>query len=56
LFGVDQFSEFVRGFNPSLDQDLMLSGPMAAQLGRTEKAGSSFRAGNCSTSAENSFD
>lgn len=32
LFGVDQFSEFVRGFNPSLDQDLMLSGPMAAQL------------------------
>ncbi|WP_336191056.1 hypothetical protein, partial [Pseudomonas aeruginosa] len=25
-FGVDQFSEFVRGFNPSLDQDLMLAG------------------------------
>lgn len=32
LFGVDQFSEFVRGFNPSLDQDLMLSSPMSAQL------------------------
>lgn len=32
LFGVDQFSEFVRGFNPSLDQDLILSGPMAALL------------------------
>lgn len=32
LFGVDQFSEFVRGFNPSLDQDLMLAGAQAAQL------------------------
>lgn len=32
LFGVDQFSEFVRGFNPSLDQDLMLYGPQASQL------------------------
>lgn len=32
LFGVDQFSEFVRGFNPSLDQDLMLTGTQAAQL------------------------
>ncbi|MBP7654941.1 MULTISPECIES: AAA family ATPase [Pseudomonadota] len=32
LFGVDQFSEFVRGFNPSLDQDLMLAGVQAAQL------------------------
>lgn len=32
LFGVDQFSEFVRGFNPSLDQDLMLAGIQAAQL------------------------
>lgn len=32
LFGVDQFSEFVRGFNPSLDQDLMLVGAQAAQL------------------------
>lgn len=32
LFGVDQFSEFVRGFNPSLDQDLMLAGLHAAQL------------------------
>ncbi len=37
LFGVDQFSEFVRGFNPSLDQDLMLSGPMAAQLVERKK-------------------
>jgi hypothetical protein len=26
LFGVDQFSEFVRGFNPSLDENLNLSG------------------------------
>lgn len=32
LFGVDQFSEFVRGFNPSLDQDLMLVGVQASQL------------------------
>ncbi|WP_295040140.1 AAA family ATPase, partial [Salinicola sp.] len=32
LFGVDQFSEFVRGFNPSLDQDLMLAGAQASQL------------------------
>lgn len=32
LFGVDQFSEFVRGFNPSLDQDLMLAGVQAAHL------------------------
>lgn len=32
LFGVEQFSEFVRGFNPSLDQDLMLAGVQAAQL------------------------
>lgn len=34
LFGVDQFSEFVRGFNPSLDQDLMLVGEQASQLGQ----------------------
>lgn len=32
LFGVDQFSEFVRGFNPTLDQDLMLEGVYATQL------------------------
>jgi energy-coupling factor transporter ATP-binding protein EcfA2 len=32
LFGVEQFSEFVRGFNPSLDQDLMLAGVQATQL------------------------
>lgn len=34
LFGVDQFSEFVRGFNPSLDQDLMLSGVQATELAK----------------------
>ncbi|HHW1632075.1 TPA: AAA family ATPase [Pseudomonas aeruginosa] len=32
LFGVDQFSDFVRGFNPALDQDLMLVGAQATQL------------------------
>lgn len=32
LFGVDQFSEFVRGFNPALDSDLMLVGVKATQL------------------------
>ncbi len=32
LFGVDRFSEFVRGFNPSLDQDLMLTGVKATEL------------------------
>lgn len=32
LFGVDQFNEFVRGFNPFLDQELMLAGVQAAQL------------------------
>jgi len=32
LFGVDQFSDFVRGFNPTLDPDLMLAGVQAAQL------------------------
>ncbi|WP_421336870.1 AAA family ATPase [Aeromonas veronii] len=32
LFGVEQFSEFVRGFNPSLDQNLILAGPLASQL------------------------
>lgn len=32
LFGVDQFNEFVRGFNPFLDQDLMLAGVQEAQL------------------------
>jgi energy-coupling factor transporter ATP-binding protein EcfA2 len=32
LFGVDQFAEFVRGFNPSLDQDLMLIGVQASEL------------------------
>lgn len=32
LFGMEQFAEFVRGFNPSLDQDLMLVGAQASQL------------------------
>lgn len=32
LFGVEQFSEFVRGFNPSLDENLSLSGMRALQL------------------------
>ncbi|AEQ94734.1 ATPase [Xanthomonas oryzae] len=32
LFGVDQFSDFVRGFNPRLDQDLMRTGIQATQL------------------------
>jgi energy-coupling factor transporter ATP-binding protein EcfA2 len=32
LFGVEQFSEFVRGFNPSLDDNLHLSGIRALQL------------------------
>lgn len=32
LFGVDQFSEFVRGFNPSLDDNLGLLGIKALEL------------------------
>lgn len=32
LFGVDQFSEFVRGFNPSLDENLNLIGQKALVL------------------------
>lgn len=32
LFGVDQFSDFVRGFNPSLDDNLTLNGIKALQL------------------------
>lgn len=32
LFGVDQFSDFVRGFNPSLDDNLNLIGIKALQL------------------------
>jgi energy-coupling factor transporter ATP-binding protein EcfA2 len=32
LFGVEQFSEFVRGFNPSLDENLSLAGTRALQL------------------------
>ncbi|MCM3608811.1 AAA family ATPase [Cupriavidus pauculus] len=34
LFGLEQFSEFVRGFNPSLDDDLNLTGHHAAELSR----------------------
>jgi recombinational DNA repair ATPase RecF len=32
LFGVDQFSDFVHGFNQSLDESLTLSGPLALRL------------------------
>ena len=37
LFGVDRFAEFVRGFNPFLDQDLMLVGVKAAQLAQNRQ-------------------
>lgn len=42
LFGVDQFSEFVRGFNPSLDENLNLNGQKALMLAarRTQLAAS----------------
>lgn len=33
LFGVDEFDNFVRGFNPDLDQDLNLEGDRAKELG-----------------------
>lgn len=32
LFGVDQFAEFVRGFNPTLDENLNLVGQQAQEL------------------------
>jgi len=32
LFGIDQFSNFVRGFNPSLDENLNLTGQRAQEL------------------------
>ncbi|MGH1374297.1 MAG: AAA family ATPase [Cellvibrionaceae bacterium] len=32
LFGIDQFSDFVRGFNPSLDENLNLTGQRAQEL------------------------
>jgi recombinational DNA repair ATPase RecF len=32
LFGVDQFAEFVRNFNQSLDESLTLIGPLATRL------------------------
>lgn len=34
LFGLDQFSEFVRGFNATLDDELNLSGRQGAELAR----------------------
>lgn len=34
LFGLDQFMDFVRGFNPSLDEELNLNGSKAAELAR----------------------
>jgi recombinational DNA repair ATPase RecF len=37
LFGVDQFSEFVRGFNPALDETLTLVGPQATLLAQRRK-------------------
>ncbi|MGF6369805.1 energy-coupling factor transporter ATP-binding protein EcfA2 [Paraburkholderia sp. RAU6.4a] len=42
LFGVDQFSEFVRGFNPDLDENLNLSGLKGLMLAgrRTQLAAS----------------
>ncbi len=42
LFGVDQFSEFVRGFNPNLDENLNLLGVKALALAarRTQLAAS----------------
>ena len=32
LFGVDQFADFVRGFNPSLDENLNLTGQLSQEL------------------------
>ena len=32
LFGIDQFSDFVRGFNPTLDENLNLNGQRAQEL------------------------
>ena len=44
LFGVDQFNEFVRGFNQSLDESLTLVGPRAAQLkARREQLAASYQ-------------
>jgi energy-coupling factor transporter ATP-binding protein EcfA2 len=42
LFGVDQFNEFVRGFNPTLDENLNLSGIKSLTLAarRTQLAAS----------------
>ena len=38
LFGIDQFSEFVRGFNPSLDENLNLNGQRANELATRRQA------------------
>lgn len=38
LFGIDQFSDFVRGFNPSLDENLNLNGQRALELSLRRQA------------------
>jgi recombinational DNA repair ATPase RecF len=38
LFGIDQFAEFVRGFNPSLDENLNLNGLRAQELASRRQA------------------
>lgn len=38
LFGIDQFSEFVRGFNPSLDENLNINGQQAQELALRRQA------------------
>lgn len=38
LFGIDQFSEFVRGFNPSLDENLNLNGQRTQELALKRQA------------------
>ncbi|MFG6433558.1 AAA family ATPase [Roseateles sp. LYH14W] len=44
LFGVDQFNDFVRGFNQSLDESLTLAGPCATQLkARREQLATSYQ-------------
>lgn len=42
LFGIDQFSEFVRGFNQSLDESLALVGPKAQLLRQKREQLSAF--------------
>lgn len=38
LFGIEQFSDFVRGFNPSLDENLNLTGQRAQELAIRRRA------------------